>query len=340
MSHEPLPGVRCRYLLDEEEADNQLTVKVNSEAGRKFARSIQQLPILSCEWVALISSLKQLARLVQLEARMPAKTRVPDARGRNVDSEGTLWDQDQHENTIRILVEEAKVSLCLRMLNEYKAWQYNDAEREATIAQAKQSMDYSDVQIATQCKDFEETLGLLLTRAFSHVETLQLMDIPLLIEHCALVFVKCKEGLPSFSGPSTQEGVVLYYFSSLMKHAEALCNTELLARCKDVRLMHLATEHLLMPSSESTHLGLLVACAEGFAALADNEDFSCDWQSFFDYEVDDSGNVIKSPEEVMDTFLSLESLMLLPVLQEYPDRRRHLRPLMDLFNKVKRVRGS
>lgn len=322
------------------DADPQQTVRVSAEAGRKCVRNIQQYPILSCEWIALTDSLKQLARLVHLETRMPARSDVSETRGRNMDSDGTLWDQEQNENAIRILVEEAKVNLCLRMLHEYKVWQYNDSERDATIAQAKQNMDYTDSQIESKCQLFEECLGLLLWRAFSHVETLQLMDIPLLIEHCAMVFSKSRTGPPPLTGSNCQEDIVLHYFSSLMKHAEALSNSELLARCKEVRLIHLAADHLLEPVTEITSFNTLSVCAEGFAALADNEDFSCDWQSFFDCEVDDTGNVTKTVEDVMDTFMLLNEAMLQPVLKEMPERRRLLRPLMDFFNKMRRVRGA
>merc|ERR1712013_162903 len=101
--------------------------------------------------------------------------------------------------------------------------------------------------------------------------------------------------------------------------------------------MGLAADHLLEPVTEITSFNTLSVCAEGFAALADNEDFSCDWQSFFDCEVDDTGNVTKTVEDVMDTFMLLNEAMLQPVLKEMPERRRLLRPLMDFFNKMRRV---
>lgn len=327
----------AKYAHEDDGAEAERPLKVCAEAGRKCVRSIHQYPILSVEWIALIDSLKQLTRLVQLESRMPANPKVAEIHGRDRESEGTLWDQESHENAIRILVEEAKVNLCLRMMNDFKAWQYDDRERAATIAQVKENMEYSDVQIETKCQHFEESLGLLLWRAFVHVETLQLMDIPLLIEHCALVFSKSRGGWPVGAGAKSQETVVLYYFSSLMKHAEMLNNGELLAKCRELRLIHLATEHLLNPAEEADG-ALLGACAEGFAALADNEDFACDWPSYFEAEVDVTGNVIKTPEEVMNIFLSLDEVVLQPVLKDYPERRRVLRPLMDLFNKIRRGR--
>lgn len=52
--------------------------------------------------------------------------------------------------------------------------------------------ELSEGAVMQKCKAFEESLGLLLWRSFIHVETLQLMDIPLLIEHCAMVLNYCE----------------------------------------------------------------------------------------------------------------------------------------------------
>merc|ERR1719461_2668346 len=107
-------------------------------------------------------------------------------------------------------------------MNDYKKWCYNPEERHSTMSQARQAFEYSDAQLTSKCQQFEESLGLLLYRAFVHVETLQLMDIPLLIEHCAMVLETCRRGEAVPLDLKEQETVVLYYFSSLMKHAEVL----------------------------------------------------------------------------------------------------------------------
>jgi len=104
-----------------------------------------------------------------------------------VDAEGTLWDQAHHETAIRVLVEEAKVNLCLRIIYEFKRWMFESSEKQAAIDNLKQAYEFQDQHIAQKLSQFEEYMGLLLCRALVHVETLQLMDIPLLIEHIAYV---------------------------------------------------------------------------------------------------------------------------------------------------------
>lgn len=306
-------------------------MKVCAEAGRKCVRNIHQYPILSVEWIGLVDSLKQLTRLVQLEGRMPVNSKVAEAQGRNKDSEGTLWDQEQHENAIRILVEEAKVNLCLRMMHDFKKWQYDPAEKRATYHEAMQAYDYSEVQLDQKCQQFEESLGMLLWRAFVHVETLQLMDIPLLIEHCALVLEACRRpGFEPVRNLKMQETIVLYYFSSLMKHAEALNNGELLAKSREHRLVHFASEHVLS-RVEVYPPDMIFAIAEGFSALADNEDFRSQWEQFF---LDADG---KPDPEAKAGFLQLEAKVVAVALKEAPERKRVLRPLLDLFRAMQRT---
>mmetsp|Transcript_91088 Transcript_91088/g.253616 ORF Transcript_91088/g.253616 Transcript_91088/m.253616 type:complete len:328 (+) Transcript_91088:63-1046(+) len=315
----------------EDVAESERPLKVCAEAGRKCVRNIHQYPVLSVEWIALVDSLKQLTRLVQLEGRMPVNAKVVESAGRNQDSEGTLWDQEAHENAIRILVEEAKVNLCLRMMNDYKKWCYDPELKAGTIKQASQAFEYSDVQLQSKCSQFEESLGMLLWRAFVHVETLQLMDIPLLIEHCTLVLEAC-QGMtaPGTFDPKEQEMVVMYYFSSLMKHAEALNNSELLAKAKEFRLVHLATNHVLAHVDEYPP-DLLFSVADGFAALSDNEDFRTIWEEFF-------ANADGQPDvEAKNNFLLLEEKLTDRLIKDNPECKKEVRPLLDFFKTVTRT---
>jgi len=325
-----MTSAASKYTQDDT-GEAERPMKVCAEAGRRCVRSIQQHPVLSAEWIALVDSLKQLTRLVQLEGRMPANTKVTEAHGRNKESDGTLWDQEAHENAIRILVEEAKVNLCLRMLNDYKKWQSDPQNRSSSIEECLR-MGVSEAVIDQKCRQFEEALGVLLWRAFVHVETLQLMDIPLLIEHCALVLEACA----SAAGPETlgeraklQETVVLYYVSSLFKHAEKLNSSELLAKTKEFRLVSLTVDHILKYGTEYTY-DMTLSVAEGFAALYDNEDFSCSWESFF---LDADGRPSLGAKE---NFLQLEDKVVKPILTAAPDLKKDLRPLTDFFKTIQR----
>jgi len=257
---------------------------------------------------------------------MPINPKVQEIAGRDQHSEGTLWDQEGHENAIRILVEEAKVNLCLRILHDFKTWQYDSSGRVACIDSTIKAFDYSEAQLQQRICQFEECLGELLRQAFAHVETLQLMDIPLLIEYCALVLTHCKYVTESMD-LKHQEMVVLYYFASLMKHSEDLTG-ELLARSRDLRLVELAVNHFLQ-FHDRTSLEIKIALADGLAALAGNEDFETNWKGFF---LDENG---AESLEAKQNFLALEEHLSNPVLQEKPDKKREIRPLLDFYKKIK-----
>lgn len=300
--------------------------KNTAEAGRAKVRSIQQYPVLSPEWIALVESLTKLANLVQHEGRMAANTKVGEALGRNKESEGTLWDQEIHENAIRILVEEAKVNLCLRIMNDYKKWQYNAEQCQQTISEVMQTFDQlgrpmSHGQLEQKCRQFEEALGSLLWRAFVHVETLQLMDIPLLIEHSAMVLQQAQltNEPPQ---PKTQEMVVLCYFSSLMKHAESLNNSELLAKAREFGLVSLSVDHVQRFYAQYP-MEMIQALADGFSALSDNEDFRTEWKTFFQ---DQNGQLDR---EAMQRFMMLEGQLAAPIIEAAPERKKDVRPLLD-----------
>jgi len=314
----------AKYLPDD---DGDLDrPKMTADAGRRCVRNLNHYTVLSAEWMALVESLKQLRRLVHIDGRCPVNTKLSAAQGRNTDSKGTLWDQEAQENAIRILVEEAKVNLCLRMMNEFKKWEYNPSEKESTLKKVAVSTGTSEAQLKQKCSQFEESLGLLLWRAFAHVETLQLMDVPLLLDHCAMVLNTCD--LTGVTDPKMQETLVLHYFLLLMQHSEALANSELLPKSRELDLLHLVTSHILC-HIQGYNLEILTAFAEGLSAMAYNEDFMSDWEMYFK---DPTGE--EKELEKKKNFLELEEKVLAPVLKEYPTRKKDFRPLMDLFKKV------
>jgi len=325
----------AKYVSDEiVESDRPL--RVCAEAGRKCVRNIHQFPILSPEWVNLVDSLKQLQRLVQLEGRMPVNSKVGEAHGRNTDAEGTLWDQENHENAIRILVEEAKVNLCLRMMNDFKKWQYTPDQRLATLQEAMRCYEFSELQLEQKCRQFEEALGVLLWRAFVHVETLQLMDVPLLIEHTAMVLQHVdtfrKDGLNCTV--KEQELIAMYFFASLMRHAEELNNSELLAHSVSCRLVPLAVSHIQNHAANAYPEDFAQEVAAGLAALCYNEDFQTEWPKFF-WAPDGSG---PDPTE-MHNFLQLQDFIDPIIAAGGAEKKRELRPLLDFFNTLKRKLG-
>lgn len=324
-----------KYVKDDAGEDAGDNVKMRADAYRRCVRSIRQHPVLSAEWLGLCDSLHQLHRWSQLEKLKSADAKVADMQGRN-DSVGTLWDQEQEESTIRILVEEAKVNLCVRMMNDYKQWQYaqfaSGAGTVVPIREACKALSMSESQIELKTALFEESLGMLLARSFMHVETLQLTDIQLLIEHCVMVFNRCKSGMieAASRGLDSQETLVMCYFASLMKHAEALNKPELLEKTRECGLIGMAVDHVLSRASAYPP-EILSVVVEGFVGLADNEDFKTDWVTYF-IAADCAPDV-----GAKSAFLSLEGILVEPLIKDHPEKKKDVRPLLDFFRVIQRT---
>eukprot|EP00397_Hematodinium_sp_SG-2012_P019828 GEMP01020396.1.p1 GENE.GEMP01020396.1~~GEMP01020396.1.p1 ORF type:complete len:320 (+),score=70.75 GEMP01020396.1:38-997(+) len=304
--------------------DNEAShTKVRVAAARNCIRQIKSSSVMSVEWIALVENIEQLGRLSQMEAHMPNEKAVENQEGK-ADGDGTLWDQTAHEETIRVLVEEAKVNLCVRMMNDFKMWDYDEAKRVETLRSVTQHYDCDNAQLERHTHVFEACMGVLLVRALSHVETLQLTDIPLILEHVQMVLSHCRPSQKTYA-PKAQERLVLYYFSSVLTYAEELNATEILGRLKELDLILLVNKFLMIENF--IPIDTLAVVLEAYGALCDNEDFQTDWESFF-----------PTPDHV-DTLLQLDKVAQ-RVLVHFPDKKPSIRPLLDFLLKLGRRNPS
>ena len=115
---------------------------------KQLVRQIKRHKILSVEWVDLVDSLAHLANLGILEVNNSINTEVSqtidgeehgkplqksEILGRAKETD-TLWDQDKTEDTVRIIVEEAKVNTCLRLLSDFKSWKFDVVNNKLEIS--------------------------------------------------------------------------------------------------------------------------------------------------------------------------------------------------------------
>jgi len=290
-------------------------------AARNYIKQIKSVAILSPEWITLANNMEQLGRLSQMESHLPNEKVTSGQEGRT-EGEGTLWDQSAHEETIRVLVEEAKVNLCIRLMNEFKRWDYKPDLREETINKSIERYKADEAMLERNAQCFEDNLGILLVRAFAHVETLQLCDIPLIFEHILMVLKHVEENAESKSfSPKSQEKVAIYYYAYILKYTEQLNTAEIFGRLKELDLIHEANRYL---AANFVPLETLVEVMIGYAALCDDEDFLSDWKSFF------------PTQEHKQSFLELDKLAQ-KMLAHYEEKIREIRPLLDFLKKLERT---
>lgn len=74
---------------------------------RKHVKRLDSFPPYTKEWLGLVDSLLHISNIAMMEHKLPRDN-----------DDATLWEGD--ELTVRFLLEEGKLNLCLRLMHEYK----------------------------------------------------------------------------------------------------------------------------------------------------------------------------------------------------------------------------
>ena len=154
--------------------------------------------------------------------------------------QGTLWDQEKDELAVRILLEEGKMNLVLRVLHRYKVatrlptW---GATLQATADQFKSELS----TVVERCRVFEQSVGILLKYVMSHIEAVQIIDQPEFILHAAEVIKEAKDSEEKLDGADAdkmQQTLVIHYLASISGQFDEL---------DEERIMDLIEESSLIP---------------------------------------------------------------------------------------------
>lgn len=157
---------------------------------REHIRFLTDYEILSVDWLKMAESLHQIANVAFMETHLPPADSNPLLQQGKKDA-GTLWDQERDELAVRILLEEGKLNLALRILHKYKELTRSDEFDKlvkATITKFNSDM----ATVMERCRVFEQSLGILLKLALRHVESLQIMDVPEFIVHVGEMLVEAE----------------------------------------------------------------------------------------------------------------------------------------------------
>ena len=182
---------------------------------RKHVRMLDSHELFSKEWLNMVDSLVHISNIALMEHRLPRS-----------EGDSTLWEGD--ELTVRFLLEEGKLNLCLRLMHLYSSAVAAQAPGTRTYAQwlAKTAQDCGlpDAEtLQSRLLTFEQCLGSLIRCALEHVEAVQTCDLQELMEHAAEVLTAAAaqpEGTLEFD--RTQATLVLRYLNSVFGRIEQL----------------------------------------------------------------------------------------------------------------------
>jgi hypothetical protein len=177
--------------------------------------------LLTNDWFGLTNEIEKISNISSLE--MTKNTEVESkllAMGTNVS--GTLWDSDKCLDSLRILVENHKVNVLLRVLKDLKEFMRSPGYMDQVGACATKIGKGVD-EVLAKIDHFEFDLGLLMKRLFEHVEAVQTAELGQLTEHITSTLTGI---LASHYNPDhielRQEGLVFCYVYGLFRYIEQL----------------------------------------------------------------------------------------------------------------------
>lgn len=205
---------------DEVDELENLSEKLTADL-RKHIRSMGSFPILSDQWCEMADVLSRVAHISEMESKLPQPKKG-----------ATLWETE--ELALRYLLEDGKLNLCLRNLDEYKRFQRSDIKNGASGRAAN---------LNDKCEKFEKGLGVVLRNAWQHMEALQTTDLPLLINYIGDVLESGMENNDLLEGYSRkgdlqlrQEFLVFHYLAGLMRHIDDISEDRVMPIIRDRRV--------------------------------------------------------------------------------------------------------
>eukprot|EP00992_Anisonema_acinus_P000101 TRINITY_DN10034_c0_g1_i2.p1 TRINITY_DN10034_c0_g1~~TRINITY_DN10034_c0_g1_i2.p1 ORF type:complete len:296 (+),score=57.71 TRINITY_DN10034_c0_g1_i2:78-965(+) len=201
------------------ESLEKMTKRLTSDLRARVRRLAHFTP-LSVEWIEMTDTLQHLASVAMMEEKDSAK------------KDGSIWERD--ELCVRYIIEEGKINMLLRTMNEFKVFQYT-AMKEGSA---------KDEESRIRMKIFEQSLGIVLKCTFTAVEALQTLDLTHLIEHIAVVLKHSLEFFEPVPGELTvQEILVIQYLDLLLKKVENLNEENVMKQIESHEIVSLVLKH-------------------------------------------------------------------------------------------------
>ena len=183
---------------------------------RKTVRQLTTHSIFSSRWFAMLGALQHATDTALVEK----------AEHGTSEEHTTLWERK--ELTVRYLLEEGKLNLCLRLLIEFKTLQRQEMFAETLVAakRAEPNVEFDDLQtIKMKAALYEQCIGMLLSCALCSVESLQTLDVPALINHIGQTLnfsLTHPEMVKAPDSERRQEVLVIHNLSSIFENIENL----------------------------------------------------------------------------------------------------------------------
>ncbi|KAF0975632.1 hypothetical protein FDP41_005626 [Naegleria fowleri] len=242
-------------------------------------------------------------------------------------SENTLWDRDEY--CVRFIVEEGKINLLLRLLDEFK-----DEDLKIRLGLKSLSTDIlpntglsTEMELQEKMKNFEQSLCMLLKYCFHSVEALQTIDVYQYLDFINKnmredLFLDSKQKLKGEEVYCTAEFIIFDFLRALFVHIDRLDDTKICSLTIDRQILPKAVRFLFKTCSQLLE-NERVMCFEALSAMMNAETYQTSRSKFFG----DDTEAKKMLVQLYDNFIK-------QLLTSY-ERKKSLRSLVDQVNRFK-----
>ena len=343
-----------------EKSREKKTKKLTQEV-RKLCQSIHSLKPLDKDWKEMSLNLKRLTEIAFNEKAALFMNNEDDEN--MMQSTTTLWDNNDDYNdsnnnlslnecVVRLLLEEGKLNLLLRLLTNFKYIEFKDNFKVSMEIECNKNKIRMS-SLLQLCLIYEQSLGILLFFCIERIESLQILDSEHLISYISdvlnkknNVFRMQKDRMTKFykhlfSNDKRQEILIIYYLYILSKYFNKISFEE--------KLMSLIEKYQIIQKSinyiSKYHQILSLDVIQKYTLFLNNcfqtESFSAEPHKFILNEDNDEEN---NDEENNDN--SSTPKLLCQFYQEYVERflkkdkiftMKQVRGFMKQYMKLKKM---
>jgi len=286
---------------------------------REHVRFLDGYEVMSTDWLRMAESLNQIANVAFMETHLPPNESNPlEQCGKK--SQGTLWDQEKDELAVRIILEEGKLNLVLRILHSYMKFKRSPKFGPA-VKDTAASYSSDEVKVKQRCDNLESGVGILLKYTLQHEEAFQIMSLPEFIEHIGEVLQdevveEAKEQADGSKGCQYQCFLVYHYLASLGLTMEKMDEDRVMDLVAQQQIIKRALRHVIDNRDK-----LPLVCLRHFCVFLSNamrsEGFVTDEERFI------------SDEDVKKDVVRVKGLFLDELVEKHDLGKKEIQTLLD-----------
>ncbi|KAG9395392.1 hypothetical protein J8273_2959 [Carpediemonas membranifera] len=281
------------------ETDN----KSDEAIVRARLQTMKVAPVFSPDWQKNHAALRAIAKVAAVEQSKPDNSPT-----------NTLWERE--EFVVRLVLESAKLTIILTLLTE----SFDEEERimdVAVLEKAGKMMGCTSKAAVAEYYQYRSNLCLLFKCCLDYVESVQLIDLTILVRLMARNFGRIIDNRLDAGQAKSIFMFQIFYMYNIGRRIEEINSAKVIAAIIESDCMRLYLD-CLFNHRDLISQEILITAFEGLSALSDSEAFQDVLPQIIDVEC--AKMITSNDAEVLQPILAI------------PEENLRLSPLIDLIN--------